>query len=282
MDVSVVRTAALVVVGTEVLSGSTTDTNSGFVCRQVAARGALVLQICTVPDDLGRIERALAQAAELGPDLIVTMGGLGPTRDDITVAAIARYLGRPLHLDEAALAIVNSRYQELAAKGLLADAKTEDSRRAREKMAMFPAGAEAISNSVGAAPAVYLDLGERALLALPGAPNELRSIVLDHATHVFDKWLGTGAIRSATVATSTQDESVLDGAFRDFDQQAPANVYLKSRPRRTGDAVLARVTLSVRESSEQAAGDLLRRSVALLQTALERRDVQVLGVDFDT
>lgn len=275
-----VRAAALVVVGTEVLSGSTTDTNSGFLCRQIAARGATVLQIITVPDDPDRIGRALAQSMDLAPNLIVTMGGLGPTRDDITIAAIARYLGRPLQRDPVALTMVKRAYQQLAAAGLMAAATTDVSRSAREKMALLPAGAEPVRNSVGTAPAVYLDLGDRGLLSLPGAPRELRSIVTETATPIFDRWLGTGAVRTATVATSTNDESVLDAALREFDEQAPDNVYLKSHAGRSDTAVLVRVTLTAHAPSAESADDLLHRSVTRLRTALERHDIQVPEVDF--
>lgn len=106
-------TVAIVVIGDEVLEGSTTDTNSGWLCRQVTGRGARVVQICAVPDDHGRIGVALSRSFALGAALVITVGGLGPTRDDRTLAAIGGFTGAVLKPHRAARHMIDRRYEAL-------------------------------------------------------------------------------------------------------------------------------------------------------------------------
>lgn len=268
-------TAAIVVVGNEILDGSANDTNSGWMCRQISGRGASTLQITTVPDVKARIELALDQTFALRPRLILTLGGLGPTRDDLTISAIAGYADLPTEVHTGALAIVERRYQELAEEGRIAAPNSEETRRAREKMARFPVGGEAIYNDVGAAPALHLEVRDTGILALPGVPAEVKSIVLNHATHVFSRWLGTGAFGSISITTSTNDESALDAALREFDSKSSFDVYLKSRARRFGGDVRMLVTLSAKGSDR---GDIEKRLIASLEaftTALHNHGIQI-------
>jgi molybdenum cofactor synthesis domain-containing protein len=86
-------TVALLVVGNEILDGSTTDTNSGWVSRQIAGRGAGVVRTAVVPDDPREIAQGLDFLLQAAPRLVITLGGLGPTRDDLTAEAVAGYFG---------------------------------------------------------------------------------------------------------------------------------------------------------------------------------------------
>jgi molybdenum cofactor synthesis domain-containing protein len=89
------RTAAIVVIGDEILSGKTADTNSPFLLRELRELGVAVRQIHVIPD----IEEEIVEAIQrVGPrvDFVFTSGGVGPTHDDVTIAAIARAKGRPL------------------------------------------------------------------------------------------------------------------------------------------------------------------------------------------
>lgn len=274
--------AAVIVVGNEILSGATTDTNSGWVARQITGRGATVSQIITVPDDIDRIKSALEKSSSLSPDIIITLGGLGPTRDDRTLEAVADYSGLSIEESSEALAVVEQRYRELAKEGRVSDPTSQESLDARKKMARFPAGAEALFNDVGAAPAMHLPLSKYGILSLPGVPRELKSIVLDHATHVFERWIGSGAFRSVTVVTSTNDESALSGVLHDFDTQAPENTYAKSRPRRFDGDVRMNVTLSARGKTRGEVDSLLEDAQGTFIGLLGTRNIEVLETNYDS
>ena len=82
----------ILTIGNELLAGDVLDTNSHWLCRQLAGRGVRVSRMATLPDDMATIGEALLATLSRGPGLIVTCGGLGPTVDDLTVAAMRRRL----------------------------------------------------------------------------------------------------------------------------------------------------------------------------------------------
>ena len=276
------RSAAIIVVGNEILNGTTTDTNSGWIARQIAGRGAMVSQIITVPDDIDRIKSALAQSVLLSPDIIITLGGLGPTRDDRTLQAVADYAELLVEESPEAISVVEQRYRKLAEEGRVSDPTSQENLDARKKMARFPVGAEALFNDVGAAPAMHLPLAGYGILSLPGVPRELKSIVLNYATHVFEEWIGSGAFRSVTVVTSTNDESALSGVLRDFDSEASENTYAKSRPRKFGGDVRMNVTLSARGKSREEVDSLLEDAQGKFIGLLGARHIEVLETSYDS
>ena len=95
-------------IGNEVLAGDVLDTNSHWLCQQLAERGAHVIRITVLPDVVETIAEALRQALARHPALILTCGGLGPTADDLTSAAVAAALERPLAEDPTAYGMVRA------------------------------------------------------------------------------------------------------------------------------------------------------------------------------
>jgi FAD synthetase len=91
------KTAGILIIGNEILSGKVTDQNSPYLVRELRALGVEVRRILTIPDELPVIVRDLRDMAE-SHDLVFTTGGVGPTHDDLTIAAIARAFERPLVL----------------------------------------------------------------------------------------------------------------------------------------------------------------------------------------
>ena len=87
------RTAGILVIGNEILSGKVVDTNSPFLCRELRALGVTVRRILTIPDELDAIAAAVAEF-HAGYDFVFTSGGVGPTHDDVTIEGVARGLGR--------------------------------------------------------------------------------------------------------------------------------------------------------------------------------------------
>ena len=164
--------AEIICIGDELLAGGTVETNSAEIGRFLRLRGVSVRRAVSVADSLPAIVGALREAD--GVELCVITGGLGPTSDDLTSAAVAKAAG------------VDSR--RLAEAVLEVEAAL--ARRGREldpiqlRQAEVPVGAVLIKNPVGIAPGFALEIGGRWVVALPGVPSEMRAM-LDGAADSF-------------------------------------------------------------------------------------------------
>ncbi len=161
--------AAVLVTGDEVLGGRVAERNAGFLARSLAERGIAMMRTLVVGDSLDEVEDGLAALVGLGVDLVCTTGGLGPTYDDLTMAAVANATGRPLQLDSEALAMVEERTNSVAHR-LNVDASDID--RMRRKQAMLPDGAIVLP-PIGTAPGCTLTHHGTMVVVLPGPPWEL-------------------------------------------------------------------------------------------------------------
>jgi molybdenum cofactor synthesis domain-containing protein len=135
-------TAALLVIGDEILSGRTQDRNIAPVATWLNLQGIRLAEVRVVPDDMARIASAVNALRE-GHDYLFTTGGIGPTHDDITVDAIAAALGVPVVVHPRARAILEDYY---VSRGGVTEA--------RLRMARVPEGAELIENRMSGAPGI--------------------------------------------------------------------------------------------------------------------------------
>lgn len=140
-----VWTAALLVIGDEILSGRTQDKNVGQVAVWLNEQGIRLGEVRIVPDDEPKIARAVNEL-RLSYDYLFTTGGIGPTHDDITVDSIAAAFGVPVIVHPEARRILEAYY---ATRGGVTDA--------RLRMARVPEGAELIPNAFSGAPGVRMD-----------------------------------------------------------------------------------------------------------------------------
>ena len=161
-------TAAIIAVGSELLTPDRLDTNSLFITEQLNTIGIEVLTKAVVGDDRQELLR-LFNALRAHVDLVVFSGGLGPTDDDVTREAVAEALGRRLFEDESITERLRARF---AARGF-AMPMPESNRR----QAMVPEGGIVIENSRGSAPGLWLEDAGRVALLLPGPPRELRPML---------------------------------------------------------------------------------------------------------
>ncbi|EPX87530.1 putative nucleotide-utilizing enzyme related to molybdopterin-biosynthesis enzyme MoeA [Rubellimicrobium thermophilum DSM 16684] len=134
-------TAAILIIGDEILSGRTRDSNMHFLAQELARVGIDLCEARIVPDRMQAIVRAVRELSA-AHDHLFTSGGIGPTHDDITADAVAEALGRPLSVREDARAILQAHY----------DRSGIPLNEARLRMARIPEGAELIENPVSAAP----------------------------------------------------------------------------------------------------------------------------------
>jgi molybdenum cofactor synthesis domain-containing protein len=138
-------TAAMLVIGDEILTGRTRDANMHHLAQALTARGIQLRQVRIVPDEHDLIVAALTEL-RAGHDHVFTSGGIGPTHDDITADAVAAAFGVGIDIRDDARAILNAHYQRT---GLELNA-------ARLRMARIPDGATLIDNPVSAAPGFTL------------------------------------------------------------------------------------------------------------------------------
>ncbi len=154
-------TAALLVIGDEILSGRTKDKNIGFVADHCTQIGIRLKEVRVVADEEPAIIAAVNALRPLYT-YVFTTGGIGPTHDDITADSIARAFGTSIDVDPRAVALLRERYAET------------DLTPARLRMARIPAGAELIENTVSKAPGFMLGN----VIVMAGVPAIMQAMVL--------------------------------------------------------------------------------------------------------
>jgi len=163
---SQIKSASILSIGNEVLSGRTVDTNAAHIGRQLRLVGVPVVSSHTVGDRRETIVRALALAAGEAEVVVVT-GGLGPTDDDLTRQAFADHLGGELELRDELLEAIKARF---VAYGV-------DMPQRNTIQACIPKGTEAIANDWGTAPGIAAEKDGKLLFALPGVPREMEKML---------------------------------------------------------------------------------------------------------
>ena len=157
-------TAALLVIGDEILSGRTKDKNIGYIADYMTAVGIELREVRVVPDVEAEIIAAV-NALRQRYTYLFTTGGIGPTHDDITSESVAKALGREVIEDPRAIAL------------LLERLKPEDLNEARRRMARLPAGAELVQNSVSKAPGFKIEN----VIVMAGVPRIMQAMLDDVA-----------------------------------------------------------------------------------------------------
>ena len=160
------RRAAILAIGSELLTSSRIDTNSLFITNALNTVGIDVVFKAVAGDDRVELQALLAYALERA-DLVVLTGGLGPTEDDLTREVVAAHLGLPLAEDQSISDAIRRRFD---ARGWI---MPEINRR----QAMVPHGALVIANANGTAPGLWIEHGSKGVLLVPGPPREMRPMV---------------------------------------------------------------------------------------------------------
>ena len=233
----------IVSAGNEVLSGDVPDTNSTWLCRRITGLGAHVRHTAMVRDEVEVVAAEVQAALARRPALLFTVGGLGPTDDDLTLAGVALAIGRPLELNAEAERMVRRRYQEFAARGYVPFAEMNGARR---KMARLPRGATPVTNPIGGAPGVLLEVGDTTIVSLPGVPEELQAIVDESLGDLFERLFGAAHYEERALVAELQDESAIAAQLRAA-QAAFPHVYVKSRAKLLGSTRVIRITLAARD-----------------------------------
>lgn len=253
--------AAIIAVGSELLTPAKIDTNSLFITEQLNILGIDVKAKAVVGDERAQLEHVfrsfLARA-----DLVVFCGGLGPTDDDLTREAVASVLDRPLAEDEAITAHLRARF----ASRNLPMPMPESNRR----QAMVPLGGRVIPNPKGSAPGLWIDHDDRLVLLLPGPPRELRPMLSELREGPLKARSAGVSLLRRVVRVAGRIESHVDEAMHPLYQE-----WERATPpiAATILAVLGSIELhiSTRAASREAAAIALESAVA--------QTVAILGAD---
>lgn len=160
----------IICVGTELLLGDILNTNSTFLTKELAEIGVSVYYHTVVGDNFDRIVCSIENAFKRGMNLVITSGGLGPTDDDITKEACAKYFGKELILDEN---VVNHISKILKCeKEFLSDANL--------KQAYVPKDSKVVINNFGTAPIIIQNVDDKMIINLPGPLRELYPMFNDY------------------------------------------------------------------------------------------------------
>jgi molybdenum cofactor synthesis domain-containing protein len=188
-----VITAAVLVIGDELLSGRTKDTNVGHIAETMTAIGIDLREVRFVPDIEEEIVAAL-NALRARYTYVFTTGGIGPTHDDITADAVAKAFGVGIDHDPRAVALLKERFSDA------------DLNEARMRMARIPDGAELIVNPVSKAPGFWIGN----VITMAGVPAIMRAM-LDHVvpqlqtgTKVLSETIDAG-LKEGDVATDLRE-----------------------------------------------------------------------------
>jgi len=216
----------LLTIGTELVLGFTVDTNAAFAGQALAAAGIRVVRRATVGDEPGDVRSAVQAALERTGTVIVS-GGLGPTKDDLTKAAVAEVFGRRLVRDPAILRQLEERFKSRGMPQMPA---------ANAVQADVPEGATILPNPRGTAPGLWIEDGARLAVLLPGVPKEMRGLLAEEVIpgllrrRAGGQGNGGTVIRSRTVRTAGIGESALADRLADYEKSLGPSVTLAFLP----------------------------------------------------
>lgn len=258
-------TVEILIIGNEILVGDIKDTNTNWLCQLVNGRGGFVARATVVRDIPDEIAGAVRAALDRGVDVLFTSGGLGPTADDLTLAAVAQGAGLPLRLDPVALKMVKDQYDWFFEQGVMAEGGLNP---AREKMAWLPEGGAPLFNPGGTAPGVLIRSGGTTIISLPGVPSELKGIITHSLQDFLDQTFGRGGSNSRAMTVRCNDESILEPVLSRVAPDHP-RVYIKSLATTVGENPELDITLTVTGGEETERERLLRAAYEDLRSGLD-------------
>lgn len=212
---------SVVVIGDELLIGQVIDTNSGWIARHLNPLGWSVKSVRVIGDSADEILSAVEDAFN-ETDIVLTTGGLGPTKDDITKTTLCKYFGGELVLDEATLRNV----EEIVAKRHLSMNPLN------EAQALVPTSCRVIQNQVGTAPIMWFEKNEKVLVAMPGVPFEMEAMMeREVIAQLLNHFCVNDCIEHRTFIVVGIAESALAIKLDQFEQELPSYIHLAYLPK---------------------------------------------------
>lgn len=210
---------SIIVIGDEILIGQVTDTNSGAVARMFGPMGWTVRNIYTIGDGYDEIFETVNRAMEES-DLVITTGGLGPTKDDITKGVMTDIFGGELIHDPA---VTENIHEVFSKRGLKMNPLTE-------AQAMVPSSCRVVQNRFGTAPVMWFERGGKVLVSMPGVPFETEGMLPEVARLVKERFHADETLLHHSLMVAGITESALAQHLADFEDSLGQGLHLAYLP----------------------------------------------------
>jgi len=247
--------AVIITIGDELLIGQVVDTNSAWIGRTLNEHGFNVLCKMAVGDDSKSIISAINAAKEKASLILVT-GGLGPTKDDITLQTLCQYYGCGLHFSEEVYRFIE---QMLTQSGRVINELTRN-------QAMVPDQCTVILNQAGTAPCTWFERDGHILVSMPGVPSEMKWLMVNEILPRLKKRFQQDLyVKHLTFRVTGYSESALAILLTDFENNLPAFVKLAYLPQ----LGIMRLRLSAYTRNEKEAEETIGNLQKQLEKLLE-------------
>lgn len=215
--------AEIITIGDELLIGQVVDTNSAWMAERLNENGIELYQITSVHDDRAHIIAALDEAFGRA-DIVLTTGGLGPTKDDITKHVLCEYFGTHLIEDMRVRAHIRELYKE----------RPDVLNRLTATQWLVPESAEILPNRVGSAPLMIFHKGEKLLASMPGVPYEMKIAMDEQILPYIQQSVSRNqqsVILHRTLQVTGIPESSLAILLEDYENDMPSDLHLAYLPK---------------------------------------------------
>ena len=259
--------ASIITIGDELLIGQVVDTNSAWIAKHLNELGIDVLRRVAVGDDREAILKALDEEFA-SASLVLITGGLGPTADDITKPLLNEYFGGKMAVNGQILEhlknIFIKRHRPFLERNL--------------KQAEVPDNCTVLFNKMGTAPGMWFDKNDKVVIAMPGVPFEMISIMEEEVLPKLRQRFFSDALLHSSIITAGEGESYIAEKIKDLEEALPPNIKLAYLPgagmvrlRLTGrGADTAQLTKELQLKQEEIANRLEHIVVSLEDIPLEQ------------
>ena len=216
--------ATLLTIGDEILIGQIVDTNSAFIAKQLNTIGIEVEEIISVKDELQHIIEGFQRGISKS-DIVIVTGGLGPTKDDKTKAALCQFLNCELVQEPK---ILESIVQLFVARGY-----SKELNSLNQDQALIPEKSIFIQNKYGTAPCLWTTINDKIIINLPGVPFEMKGLMRDEIIPKLQDQFQSEIIVHRDILVSGIPESDLAILLEDWENNLPEFIHLAYLPNRT-------------------------------------------------
>lgn len=255
--------AELIAIGTELLLGEIQDTNTRYLARTLRDLGVDIYRATLIGDNAERIAQVIREAMQRS-QIIITTGGLGPTVDDPTRAAVALALDQEVEFRPELWEQIQARFQRYGR------IPSENNRR----QAWIPAGAYPVENPVGTAPAFICEMINACVISLPGVPREMEYLTINRVIpYLRERFQLSGTIKARVLHVAGVGESIVDEWLDDLETNPNPTVGLLAHPGQVDVRITAKA-----DSMEEA-----DRLISEMEIRVRERIKEgIYGVDQET
>ncbi len=265
-------------IGNELLIGKVVNTNASWLGKRATSLGVAVKRITVGPDNIKEMAEIFREILARKPRFLIITGGLGPTFDDKTLEGLAYALNLKILVNETALIMVKAKYEEYTkAKRIPEGAMTP----ARVKMATLPERSIPLTNPIGTAPGVRIDLDYTTVISLPGVPKEMEAIFEESVAPLLRQEAGDVGFFELSIYADNIMESVLapliDAVMRDN-----PTVYIKSHPKGRENQPHMELHLSTSGKLSENPQERLSKAAVQLYGLIETSGGKVMKAEAET